>query len=103
MKTRHASVALVFAGLATLAFACSPRTTPTDAPASSAARTSNLAPSSSIGASAGSAHEKKLNARFPDFGFMVSPAEYKAKYASEPVFKLKTDFPLEKPRRLPAF
>lgn len=51
----------------------------------------------------GPAARRKLNAHFPDFGFMVSPAEYRAKYASQPVFRLKTDYPLDKPTKLPAF
>lgn len=36
-------------------------------------------------------------ADFPDFGFMVSPVEYAEKYATEPVFRLKADFPKELP------
>ena len=39
----------------------------------------------------------------PDFGFMVTPADYTANYSDQPVFRLKTDFPTEKPARLPAF
>ncbi len=42
-------------------------------------------------------------AGFPDFGFMVTPAEYAAKYSDQPIFRLKTDFPTELPARLPAF
>lgn len=49
------------------------------------------------------AAHQKLNAHFPDFGFMVSPAEYRAKYAGKPVFRLKTDYPLDKPTKLPDF
>jgi len=42
---------------------------------------------------------------FPDFGFMVTPADYLNKYSSEPIFKLKADFPMEKPpaASMPAF
>jgi hypothetical protein len=40
---------------------------------------------------------------FPDFGFMVSPQEYAAKYADQPIFRLKADFPTKKPTELPAF
>src|SRR5437016_5918027 len=40
---------------------------------------------------------KQKGAGFPDFGFMVTPAEYAAKYADQPVFRLKADFPHEKP------
>jgi len=39
----------------------------------------------------------------PDFGFMVTPAEYAATYSDEPVFRLKIDFPKVKPAQLPAF
>lgn len=39
----------------------------------------------------------------PDFGFMVTPAEYTASYSDQPVFRLKIDFPTEKPTQLPAF
>lgn len=40
---------------------------------------------------------------FPDFGFMVSPAECAAKYSDQPVFRLKTDFPRDMPTDLPTF
>lgn len=40
---------------------------------------------------------------FPDFGFMISPQEYNAKYADQPLFRLKTDFPQEKPEKMPDF
>ncbi len=40
---------------------------------------------------------------FPDFGFMISPQEYNAKYANQPLFRLKADFPLEKPEKMPDF
>lgn len=30
---------------------------------------------------------------FPDFGHMVTPQEYEANYADQPIFRLKTDFP----------
>ncbi len=40
---------------------------------------------------------------FPDFGFMVSPQEYQEKYSDQPLFRLKTDFPQEKPEAMPAF
>jgi hypothetical protein len=46
---------------------------------------------------------KQKGAGFPDFGFMVTPSEYAAKYADQPIFRLKTDFPQEKPTALPAF
>lgn len=50
------------------------------------------------------AHERKPKGTgVPDFGFMVSPADYAAKYSDHPVFRLKIDFPREKPARLPAF
>lgn len=39
----------------------------------------------------------------PDFGYMVTPAEYAEKYADQPVFHLKVDFPRERPTRLPEF
>lgn len=48
------------------------------------------------------AHKPK-GAGAPDFGFMVTPAEYAASYSDQPVFRLKTDFPTEKPARLPPF
>ena len=38
-----------------------------------------------------SAREQKSSG-VPDFGFMVTPAEYAAKYSDQPVFRLKTDF-----------
>lgn len=34
---------------------------------------------------------------FPDFGYMVSVAEYESMYSDHPVFKLKTDFPTKMP------
>lgn len=46
---------------------------------------------------------KQKGSGFPDFGFMVSPAEYAAKYSDQPVFKLKTDFPTVLPTTLPEF
>jgi hypothetical protein len=46
---------------------------------------------------------KQKGVGFPDFGFMVTPSEYAAKYADQPVFRLKTDFPREQPTDLPAF
>src|ERR1700677_4434236 len=46
---------------------------------------------------------KQKGSGFPDFGFMVSPAEYAAKYSDQPVFKLKTDFPAVQPSHLPEF
>ena len=46
---------------------------------------------------------KQKGSGFPDFGFMVSPAEYAAKYSDQPVFKLKTDFPDVQPSHLPEF
>ena len=49
------------------------------------------------------AEPSKQPAKFPDFGFMVTPAEYTQSYSDQPVFRLKTDFPVEKPERLPAF
>jgi hypothetical protein len=46
---------------------------------------------------------KQKGSGFPDFGFMVSPAEYAAKYSDQPIFKLKTDFPAVRPSHLPEF
>lgn len=40
---------------------------------------------------------------FPDFGYMVSPEEYREKYSDQPVFRIKTDFPSELPTTLPDF
>lgn len=40
---------------------------------------------------------------FPDFGYMVSKEEYFQKYSHEPVFKIKTDFPKVKPKKMPEF
>jgi len=40
---------------------------------------------------------------FPDFGYMVSPEEYRTDYADEPLFRLKADFPRKKPSKLAAF
>ncbi|MCX6856498.1 MAG: hypothetical protein NTV80_16525, partial [Verrucomicrobia bacterium] len=40
---------------------------------------------------------------FPDFGFMVQPSEYHQKWSSQPIFKLKTDFPKKLPSKQPAF
>ena len=40
---------------------------------------------------------------FPDFGYMVSKEEYFQKYSHEPVFKIKTDFPTVKPKKMPEF
>lgn len=49
------------------------------------------------------AEVKEQGVGFPDFGFMVSPAEYVSKYSDQPIFRLKADFPKEKPTQLPAF
>jgi hypothetical protein len=40
---------------------------------------------------------------FPDFGFMVNPADYVSKYSDEPVFRLKADFPTQLPKQVPEF
>lgn len=40
---------------------------------------------------------------FPDFGYMIDPETYKSKYAHEPIFHIKTDYPLEMPEEMPAF
>lgn len=47
--------------------------------------------------------KKQKGSGFPDFGFMVTPAEYAAKYSKEPVFRLKADFPTEMPAHAPEF
>jgi hypothetical protein len=49
------------------------------------------------------AAEKERGVSFPDFGFMVTPAEYLGKYSDQPIFRLKADFPKEKPQQVPAF
>lgn len=57
-----------------------------------------------LGSSAQDLH--KLNHEkngFPDFGFMVSSSEYFEKYSDQPIFRLKADFPTEKPKTLPTF
>jgi hypothetical protein len=46
---------------------------------------------------------KQKGSGFPDFGFMVMPAEYAAKYSDQPIFRLKTDFPNDLPNHLPEF
>jgi hypothetical protein len=46
---------------------------------------------------------KQEGVGFPDFGFMVTPAEYAQKYSDQPIFRLKTDFPTRKPGKLPEF
>ncbi len=40
---------------------------------------------------------------FPDFGFMVSSSDYVTMYSDQPIFRLKANFPTEKPKTLPAF
>src|SRR5690242_16967634 len=47
--------------------------------------------------------QKERGSGFPDFGFMVTPAEYAANYSDQPIFRLKTDFPHNLPAMLPAF
>jgi hypothetical protein len=47
--------------------------------------------------------KKPKGSGFPDFGFMVSPSEYGAKYSDQPVFRLKADFPNQLPNDLPEF
>ena len=49
------------------------------------------------------AARKQKGSGFPDFGFMVSPADYAAKYSDQPVFRLKADFPAELPTDVPEF
>jgi hypothetical protein len=48
---------------------------------------------------------KQAGTTFPDFGFMVTPADYVNKYSNEPIFRLKADFPAELPPKanVPAF
>ena len=46
---------------------------------------------------------KERGEGFPDFGFMVTPQEYYANYSDQPIFRLKADFPKEKPANLPEF
>lgn len=48
---------------------------------------------------------KQTGTTFPDFGFMVTPADYINKYSNEPIFRLKADFPTELPPEssMPAF
>jgi hypothetical protein len=46
---------------------------------------------------------KQKGSGFPDFGFMVTPSEYAAKYSDQPVFRLKADFPRAMPARVPEF
>ena len=89
MKLRHGTIALANGALFTLALGCTPKTDSTLAPAPSSSSGASVAPSAQAALSA----PKGLGGRFPDFGFMVSPAEYQAKYAGEPVFRLKTYFP----------
>lgn len=59
-------------------------------------------PPTAVSAQALMARERK-GVGFPDFGFMVTPSEYAAKYSDQPIFRLKTDFPREMPKDLPAF
>lgn len=40
---------------------------------------------------------------FPDFGYMVTPAEYIKSYSEHPLFRLKADFPTSKPVEMPKF
>lgn len=47
--------------------------------------------------------EKQRGIGFPDFGFMIAPAEYIQNYSDQPIFRLKTDFPKQKPEHVPAF
>ena len=47
--------------------------------------------------------KKQKGSGFPDFGFMVTPAEYAAKYSDQPVFRLKADFPNRLPAKVPEF
>jgi len=46
-----------------------------------------------------------VNNNFPDFGRMISPAEFQSNYPGEEVFKLRQDYPLTKPddSELPEF
>src|ERR1700748_2355627 len=39
--------------------------------------------------------EKERGVSFPDFGFMVKPADYIQNYSDQPIFRLKADFPKE--------
>jgi hypothetical protein len=40
---------------------------------------------------------RRAAADFPDFGYMVSQADYVNQYSNDPIFKLKADFPTELP------
>lgn len=62
-------------------------------------------PANSNSSTANTQPVKRVAADFPDFGFMVSPAEYIANYSNDPIFKLKADFPTELPpeANMPAF
>ncbi len=69
-------------------------------------QTSNSNKSTNSGAPKADAPPPKHAATsFPDFGFMVTPSDYINNYSSEPIFKLKADFPTEKPpeANMPAF
>jgi hypothetical protein len=46
---------------------------------------------------------KQKGSGFPDFGFMVTPSEYAAKYSDQPVVRLKADFPNRLPNDRPEF
>ena len=46
---------------------------------------------------------KREGVSYPDFGYMVTPQEYLEKYSDQPIFRLKTDFPKDKPEHLPEF
>ncbi|HEU4693928.1 MAG TPA: hypothetical protein VFS23_36435 [Vicinamibacterales bacterium] len=95
-RNKTVTRALALCGVFTLSLAACTRS----APSEPVAETPTTGATPSTGAL--EAHKHK-GAGFPDFGFMVTPVEYAEKYSDEPVFRLKTDFPTEKPARLPAF
>ena len=91
-------VALSLMLLALMAFvvACNSKPAPP-------AAADNKAPAPQSASAVALSAEKERGMSFPDFGFMVKPADYIQNYSDQPIFRLKADFPKEKPEHVPAF
>lgn len=65
----------------------------------------SCSPSYSESSGAENELNETVNNNFPDFGKMISPAEFQSKYPGEKVFKLSQDYPLTMPddSELPEF
>ena len=89
------TLGLMLLAFVTLIVACNSK------PAAPAPAENKPAPQSASAVALSATKERGMS--FPDFGFMVKPAEYIQNYSDQPIFRLKADFPKEKPEHVPEF